>query len=276
MKLKNRCIRLLLTAMSALTSGSIVAQGNLLISPRRVVLDANNRVEEINLANTGKDTFRYLISLVEMEMNENGSIAMYEGSDSGKKWSSPYLRYYPHEVVLAPNEAQIVRIQYAKSAALNPGEYRSHLYFRAKFTEVPLGDTAPKASKTLSVSLAPTFGLCIPVIIKVGENHTTLTLSNLFFSRKEEKPKLSMTLEREGNMSVYGDVIVDYVAPEGKITRVGAAKGIAVYTSVGKRQFSLSLSDSEGIDYSKGKLQIAFTENNAEQSKIAEASFSIN
>gem|GEM_PF-5683234 len=39
-----------------------VAQGDLLIAPKRIVFDGSKRVEEINLANIGKDTATYTIS----------------------------------------------------------------------------------------------------------------------------------------------------------------------------------------------------------------------
>lgn len=41
--------------------------------PRRVVFEGAKKYEELNLANTGKDTARYVISLIHVRMKEDGS-----------------------------------------------------------------------------------------------------------------------------------------------------------------------------------------------------------
>ena len=60
-------------------------------------------------------------------------------------------------------------------------------------------------------------------------------------------------------MSVYGDITVTHVAPNGMETRVGIVNGIAVYTPNTIRKFQLQLAELEEIDYSSGKLLITYT-----------------
>ena len=52
---------------------SLFAQGDLLITPRRVVFEGNKRVEELNLSNTGTDTSTYNVSFVQYRMTEDGT-----------------------------------------------------------------------------------------------------------------------------------------------------------------------------------------------------------
>ena len=53
---------------------SIVSgQGNLLITPRRLVFEGSKRSIDVNLANIGQDTATYSISIVQIRMTENGS-----------------------------------------------------------------------------------------------------------------------------------------------------------------------------------------------------------
>ncbi len=60
-------------------------------------------------------------------------------------------------------------------------------------------------------------------------------------------------------MSVYGDIAVDHISPQGKITRVAIANGVAVYTPNTIRRFQLNLSNVPGIDYTSGKLKITYS-----------------
>lgn len=265
----------LLIGCSVLYTSNSHAQGNLLVTPRRVVLDGNKRTEEINLANTGRDTARYVISTSEMTMNEDGSFAALSDS-TVQNAASPYIRFFPHTVTLAPNEAQLVKVQVTRYNQMQPGEYRSHLYFRAKAPETALGDTVVNNSKTISVSITPTFGISIPVIVRVGENKTIVALSHLDLNTKDTTPRISMIIHRDGNMSVYGDVVVDYVSKSGNITRVGFVRGIAVYTTINKRHFTLPLDADKHIDYHSGKLRVSFTENNSQAAKLAESEIDLN
>ena len=43
-------------------------------------------------------------------------------------------------------------------------------------------------------------------------------------------PTLKLTVNRTGNMSVYGDFKIEYISPTGKITQVAIVQGFAVYT----------------------------------------------
>ena len=60
------------------------SQGNLLVTPRRVVFDGSRRVMELNLANTGADTSKYNVSLIQYRMNEDGSFTEITEPDPGQ------------------------------------------------------------------------------------------------------------------------------------------------------------------------------------------------
>lgn len=80
-----------------------------------------------------------------------------------------------------------------------------------------------------------------------------------------------MTFNRSGNMSVYGNLIVNYVSTKGIITEVAVIKGIAVYSPTASRQLKMQLAQKPGVDYHNGKLNVVYKmlpENN--DLKIAE------
>lgn len=236
------------------------AQGNLLITPRRVVFDGAQRTQELNLANTGQDTARYLISLIEIRMNEDGTFETITQPDSGQRFASGNIRFFPRSVTLGPNEAQTVKVQVERMSELQPGEYRSHIYFRAVPDEKPLGEEPPEDAVAIAVRLVPVFGITIPVIIQVGASNTKVQVADLSLSNTGDTvPGLNMSLQRNGDMSVYGDITVRSISEQGKTVQVGYVKGVAVYTPCRVRQLRIPLSLVKNMDHRNGKLQVTYT-----------------
>jgi hypothetical protein len=255
-----------------------VAQGNLLITPRRVVFEGGKRSFDLNLANTGKDTATYAISVIQIRMTENGGFETIEKPDPDQKFADRFIRYFPRSVTLGPGESQVVKVQQVRSTELVPGEYRSHFYFRAVPKARPLGEDMFSADTTaISVRLTPIFGITIPVIIRIGDLDMNVTLSDLAFSYMNDTvPVIKMTFNRTGSKSVYGDLVVNYVSQDGKLTRVGIANGVAVYTPNQKRNFQLSLSKPDEVDFTRGVLRVTYSAtSDLKPSKYAEAEIAL-
>jgi hypothetical protein len=251
----------LLSGFSFFSIANVSAQGNLLITPRRVVFEKAQKSFDLNLANTGRDTATFAISLVQIRMNEDGGFETITKPDSNQWFADPYIRFFPRMVTLGPNESQVVKIQLMRSNGIAPGEYRSHFYFRSLTKVKPLGEEEDQAIDTtkISVKLNPVFGITIPVIIRVGEPSVKVNLSNLSFEHINDTiPRIKLVFNRIGNTSVYGNVIVDHIAPNNQITRVGEANGIAVYTPNTIRRFELNLTNAHEVDFKTGKLRVVF------------------
>ena len=253
---------------------SLFAQGSLLLTPKRVVFEGNKVSESINLANLGKDTARYVISLVHLRMREDGGFDEISQSEAGEFSAEPYIRYFPRTVTLAPNEAQVIRMQFVKKAVqMAKGEYRAHLYVRALPNPTPLGEKETEQSTSIAVKLVPVFGISVPVIIRVGESNTATSITGLSLKTSTtDPPDLALTLNRSGNMSVYGDISVKHIAPNGKSTLVSIVKGLAVYTPNQLRYMLLPLDKFVQVNYHTGKLVAQFTTNvEGKGKKTAEA-----
>ena len=239
-----------------------MAQGNLLITPRRIVFEGNKQREEITLANTGQDTAHYSISFLQYKMSDDGSFEEVTEPVPGQKFADPYVRFFPRSVELAPGESQVVRMQLRRMPEMEDGEYRSHLYFRAIPKEKPLGEQDVLSDNTtIGIRLTPIFGISIPVIVRVGDISSKIVLSDLHLQKgeKQQPPLLKVVINREGNQSVYGDLTVEYISPGGKHFDVGIVKGIAVYTPNSLRRFSMPLNIPKGVDFSKGKLLVRYS-----------------
>jgi hypothetical protein len=237
------------------------AQGNLLVTPKRIVFDGTKRTFDINLANIGQDTAVYAISLVQVRMKEDGSFETITTPDEGQNFADKNLRFFPRSVTLPPNDAQVVKVQLLRINQLSPGEYRSHFYFRSVPKIKPLGEEDKIIDSTaISVRLTPIFGITIPAIIRIGESTTELRLSDLSLNVSEDDtPVFRLKFNRSGNFSAYGDLAVDHVSPQGIITRVGAANGIAVYTPNTTRYFQFNLNKVAGVDLTSGTLRATFS-----------------
>lgn len=250
----------LITAGSLLYKKDSVSQGDLVIMPRRVMLDTGKRTQELNIANTGVDSAKYLISVIQYKMLANGGFEEIAEPEEGQNFANKNFRFFPRSVTLGPNESQTVKVQVINTGDLKAGEYRSHLYFRAVVKDSAPGEKTEAAPKSVSVKLTPTFGIAIPIIIRNGNTTLNVKLDKPVLSFDDKGiPQLNMTFNRTGNISAYGDVKVDYIAANGKTTQVGIAKGLAVYTPNLARTLLLNLDKNPAVNYHKGKLNVIYS-----------------
>lgn len=250
------------------------AQGDLLIYPKRLTFEGTqNRVQIINLNNKGKDSATYKLSFIENRMNEDGKFEIIEEPDARQFFASPYLRFYPRTITLAPNENQVVKVQLVKTGELKTGEYRSHLYFRPvlKPQKRENRETASSNPEGISLSLEPVYGISVANIIRIGEPKAEINLHNLAFEKFNDSiPIISMDFYRSGGASSYGDIKVDHISASGKKTSVGDTKGFAVYTPGDLRKARMILREVDGVDYGQGKLIITYVSQGAKKEVYAE------
>jgi len=246
------------------------AQGDLLITPRRVVFEGNREKQEITLANTGTDTARYEISFVQYRMNTDGSFEIISEPDSGQYFADSFIRYFPRSVVLGPRESQVLRMQLRKTPDMAKGEYRSHLYFRAVPLQKPLGEEDQVIdTNAIGIKLTPIFGISIPVIVRIGTSPSTISLAELSIEKKEDNTDwLKMSFQRRGEQSMYGDLVAEFTSNDGITYSVGLVRGIGIYTPNETRNFSFQLNKPEGIELKNGKLTLKFISANESKPEI--------
>ena len=260
----------ILVAIIILPAQMTFAQGDLMIMPKRLVFDGSQRSQEINLANTGKDTAVYAISFINYKMTESGSFEQIETPEEGQRFATDFLRYFPRRVTLAPNEAQTIRVQLTRTGNLEQGEYRSHIYFRAVENQTALGEEDLNSSEGIAIQIKTVFGISIPVIIRHGESTTKINITDVDLNFEGEVPQVSMILNRIGNMSVYGNLKVEHISSKMNITEVGLVKGVSVYTPNERRQFIMELKNIESVDLTDGKMKIIYTSETGQELAIFE------
>ena len=256
-------------------SHSLFAQGNLIIHPKRIVFDGKKKIEKLVLSNSGKDSAVYNISFIEYKMNEDGELLSVEKEEDNLRFATPYVRLYPRIVKLGPNESQILKVQMYNTEHIADGEYRSHLYFRAEQEKTALGTATEAKEALVSVKLEAIFGISIACIIRKGEDKTYLSISDISYSKsKDQENFLAFKLNRTGNMSAYGDFVITYVTPNGRLYEVGIVKGIGLYLPGTARTMKVTLNTPSNVDFKGGSFKVVFTENESKKI-LAEADLNL-
>lgn len=247
-------------------SADLKAQGNLQVTPTRLIFDGTQKFINVNLVNIGKDSADYTISFIQYRMSDESSVEEITTPDPGQRFADKFIRFFPRTVKLAPGEFQVIKLQLINSEELEPGEYRSHLYLRALPDEKILGDEQKKdTTAPLSIKIIPIFGISIPVIIRVGESNTTLNITDLKLEKAADgHSQLHLTLHRAGNMSSVGDITVKYITPKGKEIIIGMLQDMVVYTPNLLRRFTVDLDKNPSVDLNKGKINVTYTSKNGE------------
>lgn len=253
----------LLVLCISLTYIDLNAQGNLSVHPTRVTFDDNKRKQMLDLINQGKDTTSYTLAFLHYKMTEDGKLELVENEDSISRFADKYLRFFPRKIKLAPKEKQSIALQYTKQPTMKPGEYRSHIYFKEDIDTKPLADDSKKtdSSKTepMSVKLKAVVSVSIPVVIQTGEVSSSATLSDLSLSEaKDTIQEFNFTIHRKGNVSVYGDFILEYSPEKGKAKEVFNMKGTGVYTNIDKRNYTFRIKIEKNKPLTKGKLKLMY------------------
>lgn len=264
---------LVLIIISVFCTFDLKAQGNLQVTPHRVIFDGTKKAIDINLVNTGQDSANYNISFIQYKVTDDMEAQEITDPEPGQRFADKNIRFFPRTVMLAPNESQVVKIQLIKSELLESGEYRSHLYFRALPFQKALGEEEKRdTSKAISIKIIPIFGVSIPVIIRVGESTTTLSISDVQLEKAANgSDKLNMIIHRKGNMSVIGNISLAYIAPDGKETKIGFESGIVVYTPNLIRKLKVDIENNSTVDLKKGKIHITYFSQDDKPVKLAEA-----
>ncbi len=257
------------------------AQGNLMILPKRVVLNGNKSTQEISLNNTGADTAVYDISVVNMSVSDSGRQEMISGDDTTQFFADKFVRIYPRRVKLWPNKTQTVKVQLVHAGLMKQCEYRSHLYLRAVPNVLPLGEKTTKPRDTASgITIGPlkaVFGITIPIILRVGtSSDLNVEMTDAKLIANENEKKLALTFSRTGSVSAYGELTANYISKDGVETQVGYAKGISIYTTNKKRYFELPLQTKDGVNYKEGRVHLVFRNQDKDKKEVlAETSIAL-
>lgn len=245
---------------------SPAAWADLVLFPTRVVFEGRQGAAQIELMNQGKSPETYRLNMVNRRMGENGEFIAIETPGPGEQFADALVRFSPRQVTIAPGGSQVVRLQLRKPADLAPGEYRSHLQID-RVAEASgsssVESVAQRGAKEMGVVIQALVGASIPVIVRHGELQATVGLSELSLippSAANPGGMLALKMSREGNRSVYGDLLVTLTTAAGVTLEVAKAGGVAVYAPNAVRRARLPLQLPAGTPMPGGTLKLTYRE----------------
>ncbi|MEQ8664158.1 MAG: fimbria/pilus periplasmic chaperone [Rhodospirillales bacterium] len=243
----------------------VLAQGagDLIVTPTRVVLEGRDRAAQVTLSNQGSTAAVFRISLIAMDMDENGNLKEIEAGTGGVKTAEDLIRYAPRQIEIAPGATQVVRLSVRKPAGLEEGEYRSHMFFRAVPDESAgrnVADDGQLQDNELRVELIPIYGITIPVIVRHGELSADVGLSDVqVLAADADRPaRISLNMTRAGDSSAFGDVTATYTPSGGGSVVVAQVTRVAVYTPRDSRRLVMPLRLPEGVTMGQGTLRVEY------------------
>jgi hypothetical protein len=250
----------LLACSVAVLIPTVVFAQDVTIAPKRVVLEERDRGAQVALVNNSATEKTYRIVVVEKKMTADGNLVDIEGPIDSS--AQNLITYSPRRITLPPGGTQTVRLMVRKPANLPPGEYRSHLLFRAEAAAdegLTLDDVNAKDGDGVSSKLIPLYSLSIPVIVRHGDGDGQAAISLAKVEADGSVPVVDVELSRSGAHSVHGDLKVVHV--EGGERRVvGSLLGVGVYSDSEKVHYQVPLFPPAGVKLGKGALEIAYTE----------------
>ncbi len=261
----------LLVPVGANHSAFAQGAGNLIVAPTRVVLEGRTRTAQLTLSNTGSTSATYRISIVNLRMNDDGSVTRITEPDDGQYFAEKLFRYSPRQITLAPGKAQAVRILLRKPKDLKEGEYRSHIFFRGVPQEGGQSVNTVDAGDGVQIRLIPIYGITLPIIVRHGRTDLSVGLSELKINPPTEEvklPTLSFRVARDGSQSAFGDFTATYVSGSGEKTVIGEIQRLAVYTPNKSRVVTAALRVPDGLQLSGGQINLTFRATEDEGGKL--------
>ena len=239
----------------ALPTAADAGVGDLLVAPTRLVLDGRKGAEVI-LNNIGDEPATYRVSVEFRRMTENGDLVDVPTPTPADLKAEDMIVYSPRKVTLAPHEPQAIRIAARAPEGLPDGEYRVHMLFRAIPPATPVVQPSGETPKGVEFKLTPVYGVTIPVIVRLGNLQVSAAITNVHLESNDGHPRVALDLTRQGTRSTYGEV---RVLKAGVKQPIALAKGIAVYTEVGKRHVIVAVPDAEKVNAS-GPVTVQYVE----------------
>ena len=237
------------------------AIADLLVIPTRLTFEPRERTEQVTLINTGTETRTYKLEWLEQKQTEGiGYTIMSESSSEQFNIASPYIRFSPRRVRLAPGESQMVKLLLRRKADMLGSEYRSHLKFTALPPEKEDKVADIGASSGMSIKLDVLTSYAIPVVISNSSSELDLIVSQMKFAKINNKNyvgNLEFTLEKQIDRGAYGDMTLFFraVGTETYVP-VGYLNGVNMFHE--SKKISSTIAWSEKIDIQNGELKLVY------------------
>jgi hypothetical protein len=219
--------------------GVTQAYANLLISPTRINFDSRDRIQEVILINSGSETRTYRLSWIESLATTEGGYQDSDINDPALDPLSPFIRFSPRQVTLAPGERQIIKLQLRRKPDMSESEYRSHLLFTVLPPDVDTGSVLPQTQEGASFKLNLLMNYSIPVLYHPALGNVAVDASFEGINRlNDNSADFKFRLDRTGDVSAFGRIEL-FSMVDGQRQQIGLANNISVFKELDHRMVSV-------------------------------------
>lgn len=218
------------------------AQGSLMITPTRVVLDERHRSAEVTLLNNSTSAKVYRILWEEKRQTQTGAYEAIDSPSAADFIASPMLRYSPRRVTIQPAQYQKIKLRLQMPRDLADGEYRSHLLMKVIEDQAD-GNIDNGNGKGTSVVIYPRLSFSIPIIVRKGAVNTHSAISGLNINTDPSgKRSLLVDLVHSGDFSSFGSLHAYMkTSLDSPVRQIGQAHNIALFRELPQRRVQVPL-----------------------------------
>ncbi len=231
----------LLLAVLVVTAFALPAQAEtpLFISPMRVVIEDGQRTAVIGVTNKSQRVRKYKIDIINQAMGPDGVTQLVDTFPYAAK---RMLRYMPREIILEPNQRQVVRVMARRPRDLPPGDYHSHILFDEDVLNAEEATDANLGKNQLKFEITTKLGMAIPIIVQKGEMTGALKATDFYIEPVGTKRRsVVVALERTGNSEAALFAMVEKVLPDGKRVPVAKKRYLRFYREVDNGTIKIDL-----------------------------------
>jgi hypothetical protein len=243
----------------SISTNLAISGPTIMLDPKRVEFTGKQRSSHVMVINNGDSPGRFQMEIIVKRMDKNGVLRDVKDEDltEEERIAKQIIRVSPRRVTINSRKSQIVRLFVRKPATLPEGEYRARLFAVVK----PLVDddsrlkNRNKKDNKLQIKLKANLGVTIPIIIEHGELFAKGNIQKVNLVNEDIPsaiPTLNMTISREGNKSLYGDLEVIYVQDNQEYV-LKTIKGLAIYNPNKERNLEIPLEIPEGVFLKKSR-----------------------
>ena len=242
MKMKFKSLILMMALLMIAGGSTVHAETILFVSPTRVNLNEQHKVEVINVSNTSDVSRTYKVSLQDLAMTDKGVTSLQEGFPySAKKM----VRFFPREFTVAPGQAQVIRVMARIPADTPDGEYHVHIDF---FEDAQQQGAPPPTKGGVAMRASLAYSTMLPITITKGKIDTKVGWIDPALTKGTTPGNyhFATTLTRSGNGQGKADVDMIYVPASGEEIQIGKRRMIYVYRELDKLDYGFDFQLPEG------------------------------
>ncbi|TNE31835.1 MAG: molecular chaperone [Alphaproteobacteria bacterium] len=259
----NKLLFVVILTVGLFTAGSGIAHAQtegsvLFISPHRVDIAPDGRIQELNVANKSDVPRRYDLQIINQVMTENG---VTERRDSFEYSAEKMLKFTPKRFTLEPGERQVIRVMVRRPKDLADGDYHSHLLFR----EVPLRNQERNSSgnggqQKASFEIQALYGVAVPVVVQHGTVNSSMGIVSATLAQNEQDQSgLAIEFSRSGNGEASAYLSVVHRLPGQEDVSVTTEQWVRIYREVDKIRKFVALKPPADHHMSGGTLVLTLT-----------------